>query len=93
MDTQPDIQVSESPRADNRTQNPSDLYQTTSTSTPNTSALQGGIVRELSKKVYTFLEIHKLTGLENYNQWKQAHIIMFRALGLPLFVETPEIVK
>jgi uncharacterized phage infection (PIP) family protein YhgE len=55
-----------------------------------TSALSGSVVKELSKKVYTFPEAYKLTGPENYDQWLQAVTIMFRALGLPGFVDDPE---
>ena len=46
----------------------------------------GGVVKELSKKVYFFLDFYKLQGLENFDQWKQALTIMFRALGIVQFI-------
>ena len=46
----------------------------------------GGVVKELLKKVYSFLDLYKLQGLENFDQWKQALTIMFRVLGIAQFI-------
>jgi|SRR6266699_5278402 len=53
--------------------------------------LNKGVVKELSKKVYSFFEFYKLQGPENFDQWKQALIIMFRALGIIQFIMDPNI--
>ena len=50
-----------------------------------------GVVKELLKKVYVFPEAYKLQGPENFDQWKQALIIMFRALGIADFIVNPEL--
>ncbi|SRR6266699_1738296 len=50
-----------------------------------------GVVKELSKKVYSFLELYKLQGPENFDQWKQALTIMFRALDIAQFITDPNI--
>lgn len=57
------------------------------------SAFNRGIVKELSKRIYMFPEIYKLVGSENFDQWKQALTIMFKALGLPLFVDNPLVTR
>ncbi len=48
--------------------------------------LNRDVVKELFKKVYSFLELYKLQGPENFDQWKQVQIIMFRALGITQFI-------
>ena len=53
--------------------------------------LNGGIVKELFKKVYSFFELYKLQGPENFDQWKQALTIIFRALGIVQFITDPNI--
>src|SRR6266699_3481399 len=53
--------------------------------------LNRDVVKELSKKVYSFLELYKLQGPENFDQWKQALTIMFRALGIAQFIMDPSI--
>src|SRR6266699_1621085 len=53
--------------------------------------LNEGVVKELSKKVYSFLELYKLQRPENFDQWKQALTIMFRALGIAQFITDPSI--
>src|SRR6266699_5844733 len=53
--------------------------------------LNEGVVKELSKKVYSFPELYKLQGPENFDQWKQALTIMFRALGITQFIKDPSI--
>ncbi len=57
------------------------------------TSLNDGIVKELSKKVNSFPEASRLKGPENFDQWKQALAIMFRALGLPTFISEPSIAK
>ncbi len=53
--------------------------------------LNRSVVKELSKKVYSFPELYKLQGPENFDQWKQALTIMFRALGIAQFITDPSI--
>jgi len=53
--------------------------------------LNGGIVKELFKKVYSFFELYKLQGPENFDQWKQVLTIMFRALDIAQFITDPSI--
>src|SRR6266566_1149453 len=53
--------------------------------------LNGGVVKELFKKVYSFLELYKLQGPENFDQWKQALTIIFRALDIAQFIMDPSI--
>ncbi len=48
-------------------------------------------MKELSKKVYFFPDFYKLQGPENFDQWKQALTIMFRALGIAQFITDPSI--
>ncbi len=53
--------------------------------------LNGGVVKELSKKVYSFPELYKLQGPENFDQWKQALTIIFRVLDIAQFITDPSI--
>ncbi len=53
--------------------------------------LNGGVVKELSKKVYSFSKLYKLHGLKNFDQWKQALTIIFRALDIAQFITDPNI--
>jgi len=53
--------------------------------------LNEDVVKELSKKVYSFFELYKLQGPENFDQWKQALTIIFRALGIAQFITDPNI--
>src|SRR6266566_7431136 len=53
--------------------------------------LNKGVVKELSKKVYSFFELYKLYRPENFDQWKQALTIMFRALDIVQFITDPSI--
>ncbi len=55
------------------------------------SALNRGIIKELSKKVYAFPEANRLTSPKNYDQWKQALTILFRVIGFQEFIESPEV--
>jgi len=48
-------------------------------------------VKELFKKVYFFPDLYKLQGPENFDQWKQALTIMFRALRITQFITDPSI--
>ena len=58
---------------------------------PVSAGLNGGVVKELLKKVYVFPENYKLQGPENFDQWKQALTIIFKALGIITFIATPEL--
>ncbi len=51
----------------------------------------GDVVKELSKKVYSFPDFYKLQGPENFDQQKQALTIIFRALGIAQFITDPSI--
>src|SRR6266699_1563537 len=53
--------------------------------------LNKGIIKELFKKVYSFPKLYKLQGPENFDQWKQALTIIFRALGIVQFITDPNI--
>ncbi len=53
--------------------------------------LNGDIIKKLSKKVYSFFKLYKLQELENFDQWKQALTIMFRALDIVQFITDPNI--
>ena len=53
--------------------------------------LNRSIVKELSKKFYSFLELYKLQKPENFNQWKQTLTIIFRALDIAQFITDPNI--
>jgi hypothetical protein len=48
---------------------------------PESTGFSPDFSRELSKKVYTFLETYYLKGPENFNQWKQALAIILQAIG------------
>ena len=48
-------------------------------------------MKELSKKVYSFPNLYKLQGPENFDQWKQALTIMFRTLVITQFITDPNI--
>ncbi len=48
-------------------------------------------MKKLFKKVYSFLNLYKLQEPENFDQWKQALTIMFRALGITQFITDPSI--
>ncbi len=48
--------------------------------------LNEGVVKELSKKVYSFLKLYKLQKPENFDQWKQVLTIIFRALDITQFI-------
>ena len=53
--------------------------------------LNRSIIKELFKKIYSFPNLYKLQGLENFDQWKQALTIIFRALGIVQFIMDPSI--
>ncbi len=53
--------------------------------------LNKNVIKKLSKKVYSFPELYKLQGPENFDQWKQALTIMFRALDIAQFITDPNI--
>jgi hypothetical protein len=57
------------------------------------TALEEGLVKELSKRVYTFPESAKLIGPENFDQWKQALRIIFRALKLNYLLDNFYLVR
>ena len=46
------------------------------------SVLSDSLVKELGKKVYNFPDNCKLKGPDNFEQWKQALFIVFRALNI-----------
>ncbi len=48
-------------------------------------------MKELFKKVYSFFNLYKLQGPENFDQWKQVLTIMFRALEIVQFITDPSI--
>ncbi len=48
--------------------------------------LNGDVIKELSKKIYSFLKLYKLQRPENFDQWKQALTIIFRALDITQFI-------
>src|SRR6266699_5872247 len=48
--------------------------------------LNADVVKELSKKVYSFSELYKLQRPKNFDQWKQALTIIFRALRITQFI-------
>ncbi len=53
--------------------------------------LNRSVVKELFKKVYSFFELYKLQGPENFDQWKQTLTIIFRALDIAQFITDPNI--
>src|SRR6266566_401309 len=53
--------------------------------------LNKDVVKELSKKVYSFPELYKLHRPKNFDQWKQALTIIFRTLDIAQFITDPNI--
>ncbi len=58
---------------------------------PLVNAFSESIIKDFNKRVYKFPETAKLQGPDNFDQWKQALEIQFRALGLPEFLSNPAI--
>ncbi len=58
---------------------------------PLVNAFSESIIKDFNKRVYKFPETAKLQGPDNFDQWKQALEIQFRALGLPEFLTNPAI--
>ena len=87
------LQASNRPKEENTKVLEEDLA-TTSASVPSSNlqaAFNTGAIKELNKKVHSIPEGAKLKGPENYDQWKQALSIQFRALGLPEFIDNPSL--
>jgi hypothetical protein len=57
------------------------------------AAFNSSQIKELNKRVYSFPEAAKLKGAENFDQWKQALYIQFRAFGLPEFLVDPSVAR
>ena len=59
--------------------------------TPLVTAFSDSIIKDFNKRVYKFPEESKLKGPDNFDQWKSALEIQFRALGIPGFIVDPTI--
>ena len=53
------------------------------------STLNASLIKEASKKVYSFPDSYKLVGPSNFDQWKQALTIMLRAMDYAIFIDNP----
>jgi len=60
-------------------------------SNPMKEAFNSTMLKELSKRVYTFPKTYKLLGPDNFDQWKQALTIIFRAISFAKFIEKPSL--
>ncbi|KAH8843614.1 hypothetical protein MCOR01_011808 [Pyricularia oryzae] len=82
------------PNSGNLEANPQIFSADTATAPPNPPGnliLGDGIGKELSKRVFSFPENCKLVGASNYDLWKQALIVQFRAIKAAEFISNPEI--
>jgi Reverse transcriptase (RNA-dependent DNA polymerase)./Integrase core domain. len=56
-------------------------------------AFKNPAARDLAKRVFSFPDESQLVGPSNWQAWKQALYIQFRALGIADFVKSPELAK
>jgi len=60
---------------------------------PLVAAFNHSVIKDFNKRVYSFPEGSKLQGPSNFDQWRQALAVQFRALGMPRFIEDPSMAR